>query len=199
MYERNNVIRQFEETIAKYCGAKYAVAVESCSSALFLCCLHLKVEEVTLPKRTYFSVPAGVIHAGGKVKFEEFEWQGAYQLHPYPIIDSAMRLKKNMYRPGFYHCLSFHAAKHIPIERGGMILTDNEESRDWFRVMRNDGRREVPKEQDRVSELGWNFYMTPAQAGRGLDLFNWITKGGSVDMEDLPNTHMDISYVQSLQ
>ena len=194
MYERNDVIRQFEKTIAKYCGAPYGVAVESCTAALLLCCLYLKVKEVTLPKKTYFSVPMSVIHAGGTVKYKDINWEGIYQLKPYPIIDSAMRFQKNMYRGGFW-CLSFHYAKHIPIGRGGMILTDNKKAADWFRLMRNDGRREIPKEKDRVKHIGWNFYMTPEQAARGLSLFYWRIHG-KPDLPDLEMTHSDISYVQ---
>lgn len=192
MYERNNVIRQFEKTIAKHCGAPYGVALESCSAALFLCCLYLKVGEVTIPKKTYFSVPFGIKHAGGTVKFEDKNWRGAYELKPYPIIDSAMRFKKDMYRPGFFHCLSFQYSKHIPIGRGGMILTDDKKAANWFRVMRNDGRREIPKEKDRVKLAGWNMYMTPEQAARGLSLFYWRKK----DFPDMEMTHGDISYVR---
>jgi len=194
MYERNTVIRQFEETIAKHCGAPYGIAVESCTAALFLCCLYLKVKEVTIPKKTYFSVPMSIIHAGGYVKYEDLDWTGAYQLKPYPIIDSAMRFKKNMCIPGTFHCLSFHYAKHIPIGRGGMILTDDEVAAAWFRVMRNDGRREIPKEKDNVKLFGWNFYMTPEQAARGLSLYYWRIFNHK-DPEDLPMTHGDISYV----
>lgn len=194
-YERNDVIRQFENTIAKHCGSPYAVAVESCTAALFLCCLYLKVKEVTLPKKTYYSVPMSILHAGGTVKYEDFEWAGAYKLHPYPIIDSAMRFKKNMYQAGMFQCLSFHYAKHIPIGRGGMILTDDEKAAEWFRVMRNDARREIPKEQDRVELLGYNFYMTPEQAARGLSLYFWRFSGRK-DQGDLEMTHGDISYVQ---
>lgn len=194
MYERNDVVRQFEKTIAKHCGAKYAIAVESCSAALFLCCLYLKVKEVTIPSKTYFSVPFGIKHAGGFVHYEDKKWRGAYQLKPYPIIDSAMRFKKDMYRRGFFQCLSFQYSKHLPIGRGGMILTDDRKARDWFRVMRNDGRREIPKELDRVKLCGWNFYMTPEQAARGLSLFYWRIKGKK-DLPDLEMTHGDLSYV----
>ena len=194
MYERNNVIRQFEKTIAEYCGAPYGIAVESCSAALFLCCLYFDVKHVVIPKKTYFSVPFGIVHAGGTVLFEDLEWRGAYQLTPYQIIDSAMRFKKNMFRPGFFHCLSFHYAKHIPIGRGGMILTDDKKATDWFRVMRNDGRREIPKEKDRVKLNGWNMYMTAEQAARGLELFYWRIFG-KPDLAALDNTHGDISYV----
>jgi len=31
------VVKMFEETVADYCGSKYAVAVTSCTEALFLC------------------------------------------------------------------------------------------------------------------------------------------------------------------
>lgn len=194
MYQRNDVIRQFESTIAKHCGSKYAVAVESCTAALFLCCLYLKVKEVTIPRKTYFSVPMSIKHAGGKVKYSKTEWRGAYVLSPYPIVDSAMRFKRNMHIKDSFTCLSFHYAKHIPIGRGGMILTDFKEARDWFQLMRNDGRREIPKEKDRVKLLGYNFYMTPEQAARGLSLFYWRIHN-QPDPEDLPMTHGDISYV----
>lgn len=194
MYERLAVVRQFEETIAKHCGAKFGVAVESCTAALFLCCKYFNVKNVIIPKRTYFSVPMSIIHAGGTVKYEDLIWRGAYQLKPYPIIDSAMRFKKNMYGPGMFQCLSFHYAKHIPIGRGGMILTDDKKAAAWFRLMRNDGRREIPKEKDRVKLLGYNFYMTAEQAARGLELYYWRICGRK-DPEDLEMTHMDISYV----
>lgn len=193
MYERNDVIRQFERTIARYCNAPYGIAVESCTAALFLSCLYLKVKEVTIPSHTYFSVPMSIIHAGGSVKYKYSNWRGAYRLKPYPIIDSAMRLRKQMYRPGDFQCLSFQYSKHLPIGRGGMILTDNRKAAEWFRVMRNDGRREIPKEKDRVKLLGWNFYMTPEQAAHGLSLYYWRIHGKN--LPDLRMTHGDISYV----
>lgn len=195
MYERNNVIRQFESTIAKHCGAKYGVAVESCTAALLLSCLYLKVNEVTIPKKTYFSVPMSIKHAGGQVKYKDIKWRGAYQLKPYPIIDSAMRFRKRMYQPGTFHCLSFQYAKHIPIGRGGMILTDSKKAADWFRIMRNDGRREIPKERDNVKLIGFNAYMTPEQAARGLSLYYWRIFNQQ-DPLDMPMTHGDISSVQ---
>lgn len=191
MYERNNVVRQFEKTIAKYCGAPYGVAVESCTAALLLSCLYFKVGFVYIPKKTYFSVPFSIVHAGGIPQFYNLSWRGAYQLKPYPIIDSAMRLKPGMYNKGQYQCLSFQYSKHLPIGRGGMILTDNKKAANWFRLMRNDGRREIPKEKDKVRLKGFNFYMTAEQAARGLELFYWRIHGKT--LPDLPMTHGDIS------
>jgi len=183
MKDAYNVVRQFEETIARYAGAKYGIAVESCSAALFLCCKYLKVETVTIPKKTFHSVPCGIIHAGGKVVFSDEEWKGCYQLKPYPIWDSAIRFKRGMYVEDSYYCLSFHYEKHLPIGRGGMILTNNKEAVEWFKRARYDGRGEVPRHQDNVTSLGWNMYITPEQAARGLALFFTVENKNLPDLE----------------
>ena len=164
------VVRQFERRIAKYAGSKYAVAVDSCTNALFLSCMYLNVKghEITLPKRTYVSVPQSVIHAGGKVKFKDINWKGTYRLDPFPIVDGAKRFRKGMYEKDRLHCLSFHMNKILDIGRGGAILTDDEEAVEWFKQARFDGRHEVPLHHDEFKILGWNMYMTPEQAGRGL-------------------------------
>ena len=73
----------FEETVADYTGAKYAVAGDSCTNALFLCCKAVGVYEVPIPAKTYLSVPMSIIHAGASVIFDDEEWQGMYQLKPY--------------------------------------------------------------------------------------------------------------------
>jgi len=122
------IVKMFEEEVAEYTGAPYAVAIDSCTNALFLTCNYLQVKEVIIPKKTYLSVPQSVIHAGGKVIFEDKCWSGAYQLRPYPIWDCAKRLTSNMYKLNTYMCLSFHIKKTLSIGKGGMILTDNLEA-----------------------------------------------------------------------
>ena len=165
----------FEEEIASYTSAPYAVSVDSCTNALFLCCKYLKAEEVTIPSKTYLSVPMSIIHSGGEVVFDKSEkinnWMGAYQLKPYPIYDAAKKLTSNMYIEGSFMCLSFHIKKLLPIGKGGMILTDSEEAVEWFKRARYEGRSEKFYKEDSVESLGWNMYMTPEQAVRGLALF----------------------------
>ena len=168
-----NVVQQFEETIANYAGSKYGVALDSCTNAIFLSLLYCDVagKEVTVPSRTYPSVPCSVINAGGKIKFVDQKWVGTYRLEPFPIVDGAKRFTKGMYEKGMFHCISFHAKKHLPIGRGGMILTDDEDAYKWFKRSRFDGRRECALKDDDLDMIGWNFYMTPEQAARGLWLF----------------------------
>ena len=55
-----------------------------------------------------------------------------------PIVDSATRFTKNMYINKTLTCLSFHHRKHLPIGRGGMILTDSKKLM-WLKA-RYDGR-----------------------------------------------------------
>ena len=173
------VVDIFEKRIAEYAGSKYAVSVDNCTDALFLCLKYLEATgTVTIPSRTWVSVPCTIKHAGCQVAFEDREWSGAYQLKPYPIYDGAVRMKKGMYQTGTFHCLSFHIRKHIPIGKGGMILTDSKEAYDWFRTVRYSGRSMGPDsvnyvlyKEDEIKSLGWNMYMTPEQAARGLELF----------------------------
>ena len=67
-------------------------------------------------------------------------------------------------------CLSFHIKKLLDIGKGGMILTDDKTAVEWFKQARYEGRHEVPYKEDDITMLGWNMYMTPEQAARGLAL-----------------------------
>lgn len=167
-------VRDFEIAMAEYVGSPYAIAVDSCTNALFLCCYYCKVKEVILPSHTYLSVPCSVIHAGGTVKFKDYEWEGQYKLDPYPIYDSACQIKKNMYIRGTYQCISFSFNKPINIGKGGMIFTDNEDAVIWYKKARYEGRSEIPILNDDIDMLGWNMYMTPEQAARGLILLSHL-------------------------
>jgi dTDP-4-amino-4,6-dideoxygalactose transaminase len=188
-----DVVDLFEKVLAEYAGSKYAVAVDNCTDAMFLCLKYLKAEgEITLPKRTYVSVPCTVIHAGCQVKFEDIEWSGAYQLNPYPVWDAATRMRQGMYVQDSYYCLSFHRRKHIPIGKGGMILTNDKEAYDWFKLARYEGRHmDRLYKDDTFDMIGWNMYMPPEQAAEGLELFKNISE----DNDDLESSgiHKDLS------
>jgi len=169
------ITEDFEQKLAEYTGAPYAISVDSCTNALFLVCKYLEVGEVTIPSKTYLSVPQSITHAGGEVIFDKTaetnHWKGMYQLKPYPIWDAAKRLTSGMYKEGQFMCLSFHIKKLLPIWKGGMILTDNAEAADWFKKARYEGRSEKYYKDDDITFMGWNMYMTPQQAAHGLAMF----------------------------
>ena len=166
------IVEMFEEEVAEYTGAPYAVAVDSCTNALFLSLKWINVTDllVSVPKHTYLSVPMSVLHAGGRLIFTDQEWSGAYSLYPFPVYDSAKRLTSDMYQPGSFMCLSFHIKKQLPIGKGGMILCDDPNAVNWFKMARYEGRTAKGYKEDNVKMLGWNMYMTPEQAAHGLAL-----------------------------
>jgi len=183
------IVRWFEEEIAHYTGAPYAIATDSCTNAIFLSCKHLGVDgkTITVPSRTYLSVPQSVRQAGANVQFEDLDWKGIYQLKPFPIYDAAKRLTSGMYIPGSLMCLSFHFKKHLKIGKGGMILTDNVGAVEHIKRMRYEGRTEnISYHEDIIDEEGWNMYMTPEQAARGLVLLTDHPQNSPDLIEDPP-------------
>lgn len=65
--------RELEQRFADYIGVKYAVAVNSGTSAIEIPLRGLDVQgsSVIVPTNTFFATPAAVIHAGGKVIFAD--------------------------------------------------------------------------------------------------------------------------------
>ena len=188
------VTEEFEKSLCDYTGAPYAVTVDNQSNALFLALMFegVKNQEIEIPARTYPSVPCEIIHAGAKVRFRPSEGKtlkGAYQLSPTNVWDSALRFTSDMYQPGTHMCLSFTGPyKHLKLGKGGAILTDSLEAYHWFKRARYSGRRECSYHDDHFDMLGWNFYMMPELAARGLLLMSQFynldgTKKSNPDIE----------------
>lgn len=194
------VVNSFEQRIAEWCGSKYAVAVESGTAAIFLSLAYRRfcgaMGYITMPKFSYPSVPCSIIHNGFKVEFSDDDWEGEYVLFPLDIWDSALRLSKNMYHGGL-QCLSFHVKKTLSIGRGGMILTDDKDAYEWLKLARFDGREPIPLlEQKDFTVLGFNMYMQPADAARGIQLFEVYRQkypNGADDLKVAEQGYQDLS------
>ena len=187
-----DVVRQFEAALCDYTGARYAVTTTSCTMAILIAvsCYRQKLAKpehsvrVSIPKRTYISVPQSIIHAGLPVEFRDEDWIGAYQLKPTPIWDSARRFTSGMFVPGQMQCVSFHWSKTLGIQQGGAILHDNPYADEWLRRARFDGRREgVAPKNDNFDMIGWHAYMSPEIAAEGLMRLRLLPKHNA----DLPN------------
>jgi dTDP-4-amino-4,6-dideoxygalactose transaminase len=195
------ITEEFETALCKYTGAKYAVAVDNCSNALFLALLwsDIRGKEIGIPARTYPSVPCEIIRAGGRVKFSPVNGRtikGAYPLIGTRVWDSALRFTCNMYLPATFMCLSFTGPyKHLKLSKGGAILCDNHEAYQWFKRKRFSGRRECSYYVDNFDLLGYNFYMMPEIAARGLLLMGqfYDTSGNPIDNQDIEHGYPDLS------
>jgi dTDP-4-amino-4,6-dideoxygalactose transaminase len=168
------ITEEFEQALADYTGAPYVITVDNQSNGLFLALMYEKVcgKEITIPCRTYPSVPCEIIHAGAKVNFKPVKGttlKGAYQLEPTNVWDAALSFTADMYKPGTHMCVSFTGPyKHFKLSKGGAILTDNEDAYKWFKRARYSGRNECSYHEDNLDMIGWNFYMMPELATRGL-------------------------------
>jgi dTDP-4-amino-4,6-dideoxygalactose transaminase len=195
------ITEEFEKLLCDYTGAPYAVTVDNQSNALFLSLYYenIKGQEITIPSRTYPSVPCEIIHAGGKVNFEQTEGttlKGAYQLAPTKVWDSALRFTADMYIPNTHMCISFTGPyKHLKLSKGGAILTDDYEAYLWFKRARYSGRNECSYHEDNFDMLGWNFYMMPEIATRGVLMMSqfYYYNGAKKSNPDLELPYPDLS------
>ena len=200
------ITEDFEKALSEYTGAPYVVTLYNMSNALFLALYYEKnvkksitTDKITIPTRTYPSVPCEIIHAGLKVDFEIVEGKtikGMYQLKGSNVWDSALTFTAYMYRPGQHICVSFTGPyKHFKLSKGGAILTDSLDAYHWFKRARYSGRRECSYHDDYLDMIGWNFYMMPELATRGLLLMNqfYNLDGSKKHNEDLELPYPDLS------
>jgi dTDP-4-amino-4,6-dideoxygalactose transaminase len=162
-------VSDFEKKIAKFYGAQYAVAVDCCTHAIELCLRHQNIKTITVPKRTYISVPFLAQKLGIELRWKDDKWKDFYWIEDTNIIDAAVLWKENSYIPGTFMCLSFQFQKHLSLGRGGMILTDNKEAALEIKKMTYDGRiSDIPWREQNISSFGYHYYMTPETAMLGL-------------------------------
>lgn len=196
------VTQDFERALCEYTGAKFAVALNSATAALQLCCEFMfetsfglldkydwplpSRKVVEIPRRTYVSVPAAIKRAGGSVAWRDEHWQGAYQLKPLPVWDCARRFTSGMYVPRQFQCVSFSTSKILGAEQGGAILHDCPEADTWFRRMRFDGRSEgVDPRDDKFDIVGLHCIMLPSTAAELI-----------LKLYHLPKNNADLPYYE---
>ena len=161
-------IKDFEDAIADFFGAPYAVATDCCTHAIELCLRQQNVKSISVPKHTYISVPMLSIKLGIDLDWREEEWLDYYYLTD-NIIDAAVLWKNNSYIPGTFMCVSFQFKKHLSLGRGGVILLDNEQAALELKKMSYDGRTpDTPWASQNITSMGYHYYMTPETANLGL-------------------------------
>lgn len=182
MYNPHQITKEFEQALCEYTGARFAVAVNSCTMALLLACRYQMVKHnfekgfnVIIPKRTYVSVPQSIIHAGFSVSFHDINWLGFYELSPLSVFDSARYFEKGMFdiigpdKLNKYICVSHHTTKILGDTQGGAILHNDPKADAWFRKARFDGRTEgVAPKNDDFDMIGYHCYMSPDVSARLL-------------------------------
>ena len=163
-------VNNFENKIAEFYNAPYAVATDCCTHAIELCLRHEDYNNITIPTHTYISVPFTLRKLNLNWKFEYQEWKDFYYLGNTNIIDAAVYWKQNGYIQNTYMCLSFQYKKQLSLGRGGAILLQNKEDYNILKRMSYDGRSpDKPWMEQDITTVGYHYYMTPETAKLGLE------------------------------
>ncbi|MBT3920033.1 MAG: hypothetical protein HN564_04710 [Flavobacteriales bacterium] len=172
-------VTELENKLAEFFGSPYAVALDACTHGIELCIRYQNISTITIPKRTYISVPFLANKLNINLKWKDENWKDFYKVndHGKSIYDAAVLWKKNSYIPGSFMCLSFQFQKHLSLGRGGVILCDNEQDAIALKKMTYDGRiPDIPWRDQNIETFGFHYYMTPETAQLGLDKFDEATK-----------------------
>ena len=85
-----NFVEQFEKKIANFFGSPYAIAVDCCTHGIELCLRYTKANNITIPARTYLSVPMTAMKLNLKWEWIEKDWKDYYILGNTNIADAAV-------------------------------------------------------------------------------------------------------------
>lgn len=175
-------IFKFEQELAEYTGAPYAIMTDCCTHAIELCLRYDRIKECSFTPFTYLSIPMTMHKLD--IKYDYFpdtlphrqQWIGEYKFEGTRIWDSARRLEPNMYRKGMMQCLSFGNGKPLHIGRGGAILLDDKRAYDEIIRMRYDGRdlNTLPWETQKVFRVGYHYKPTIEEAELGIALLEGL-------------------------
>jgi dTDP-4-amino-4,6-dideoxygalactose transaminase len=171
---------QFEEKIADYVGAKYAVTFNSATSAIFLLLLNKNIT-VDIPSILPPVVINAIVTSNNKYNFyDDINWVGdSYVLHnfgDYKIVDSAQKLEKNQFKkecnPEDLMIFSFYPTKPIGSCDGGMIVSDDLNKILHLKEMALNGMSFSENNWDRKIKFpGYKMYMNSIQCDIALRNF----------------------------
>lgn len=165
-----NKITEFEQQVAAFFNAPYAVATDSCTHAIELCLRATNFDNITVPTHTYLSVPMTLTKLSKNWHWTDKPWQDYYYLGNTNIIDGAVCWQHQGYVPGSLFCLSFQFKKHLSLGRGGMILLENADLAKQLKCMSYDGRTpDRPWGEQDIKMLGYHYYLMPELAVLGLE------------------------------
>lgn len=173
-----DAILEFEQELAAYTGAPYAVMTDCCTHAIELCLRFKRVKQTKFTAYTYLSIPMTMHKLGIEYELVPEKWTGEYRFYGTDIWDSARRLENGMYKPGQMQCLSFGHNKPLQIGHGGAILLDDKEAYGILLQQRYDGRQlgVAPWQSQRTFMVGYHYRPTIEDARIGLEKLNLVNE-----------------------
>jgi dTDP-4-amino-4,6-dideoxygalactose transaminase len=174
-----DAIVDFEHKLAKFTNAPYVVTTDCCTHAIELCFRYKQIahnfeETVTIPKRTYLSIPMIFHKLDIEYESTDMEWYGEYNFKGTNVWDSARMLSTNMYQLEQMQCISFGRTKPLEIGRGGAILLDDKNAYEWLKRASYDGRdlNVYPWQDQKLFQVGYHYMMRPEECIEGMNKLN---------------------------
>lgn len=190
--------RQFEEEFAKYVGSKYAVFVDSGTSALDLAVKYAKMVwgfgGFWVPSLTFTATAEVVVNNNLRLAWIDVDRKTFCVNSPYVqtiqvhlagrkadslgiIEDSAHRIERDQCKDNQnIVCFSFYATKNLNTVQGGMIATNRPEMAAWFKKARDHGisqgtieRYKEGKWEYSIDFVGWREKSDDIHAAMGLE------------------------------
>lgn len=164
----DKVVTEFEDAFAKYVGAKYAVAVNSCTNGIFLALESLEISECTVPSLMTTRFLNAIEMAGCEYEFIDYpEWVGGeYVLvsnNNYAIVDSAQKVEPDQYKNTMgITIFSFYPTKPVGGIQGGMIVSNDKDRIDWIRQAAHFGEtlsENTNSWESSTDFKGWQMFM----------------------------------------
>ena len=163
------IIKKFEDEVANFFGAPFAVAFDSCTHGIEACLYLTNAKKIIVPKRTYISIPFLAKKMSISLEWKDENWKDYYYLTE-KIIDAAVLWRPNSFINGTFMSLSFQYQKHLSLGRGGLVLCSNITEYEALKKLSYDGRLpNVPWRQQNVDSFGLHYYMTPETAQMGIN------------------------------
>jgi perosamine synthetase len=194
----DNIVTEFEETIADYVGAKYAVSFNSATSAIFLLLSRYNDITIKVPSMIPPVVLNAIITSGNKYEFyDDINWVGdSYLLHDfgdYKVIDSAQKLEKNQFKnecnSNDLMVFSFYPTKPVGSCDGGMIVSDDYDKIMLLKEMALNGMSYSDNNWDRkIKFAGYKMYMNSIQCDIALNNFKKYQNKLNI-LEDIRKTY----------
>lgn len=195
-WDTGKYVEEFEKQWAEFVGAKYAVATNSCTSAL-----DIAVRVVDLPKTvtvsplTFVASALAPLNAGYKIRFVDIDPKTLCT----PEADIQVLYAGNDYgkgkiydmahfgggkHKGIVSCWSFQARKNLPTATGGMLTTNNKEIYQRAKAISDAGIQKNTYERSKgkyswdydIKEPGLNAYMNDITAAIGLEQLKMLPK-----------------------
>lgn len=165
----DEVVKELEEEFAKYVGAKYACSANSASSLMFLSLIQYSPTVIKIPSTMPIVVPNVITNTNHKIEFyDDINWVGHhYKLHD-NIFDSAQEVSGDIYKKVNSNAsmiFSFYPTKPIGSCDGGMAVSDDKDTIEYFKTMTMNGTSLDKNSWHRTQEIpGYKMHINSVQA-----------------------------------